>query len=120
MTKAEILKNQKEKQIELYNEFIIFVKNEGFIETTNKIGNFSTGITHFYKKVSENIFLIFNIPTFGNLKKNGFCVDFWKATAKSENDFLNLKFENKNLIDLRLGFDLERDLNFYKEVLSNY
>ena len=118
MTKAEILKNQKEKQVELCNEFIAFVKNEGFNETIDKVGNFSTKMPLFYKKVSENVFLAFNIPTFGNIKKYGFCADFWKVIAKSESEFLISKLENKNLIDLRLGFTLERDLNLYKHELS--
>lgn len=118
MTKAEILKKGKEKQVELCNEFITFVKTEGFVETTDKVGNFSTKMPVFYKKVSENVFLVFNIPTFDNIKKNGFCADFWKVIAKSESEFLNSKLENKNLIDIRLGFILERDLSLYKHELS--
>ena len=120
MTKAEIIKNQKEKQVELCNEFINFVKNEGFIETIDKVGNFSTKMPLFYKKVSESVFLAFNIPTFGNIKKYSFCADFWKVIAKSESEFLNLKLENKNLLDLRLGFNIERDLDIYKAELSKY
>ncbi|OOB83654.1 hypothetical protein BZL53_00775 [Flavobacterium columnare] len=120
MTKAEILKNQKKKQVELCNEFITFVKNEGFIETVDKIGNFSTKMPLFYKKVSESIFLAFNIPTFDNIKKYNFCADFWKVIAKSENEFLNLKLENKNLIDLRLSFSIERDIDLYKAELTKY
>ena len=120
MTKAEILKNQKEKQVEICNEFITFVKNEGFIETVDKVGNFSTKMPLFYKKISENVFLAFTIPTFGNIKKYGFCADFWKVVAKCESEFLNLKLEKKNLLDLRLGFNLERDLKIYEEELSKY
>ena len=120
MTKAEILKNQKEKQVELCNEFIAFVKNEGFIETIDKVGNFSTKMPLFYKKVSENVFLAFNIPTFGNIKKYDFCADFWKVVAKSKSEFLNLKLENTNLLYLRLGFNLERDLKIYEEEISKY
>lgn len=120
MTKAAILKNHKEKQIELCNEFIAFVKNEGFTEAVDKVGNFSTKMPLFYKKVSENIYLAFHIPTYGNIKKYDFCADFWKVIAKSESDFLTSKLENKNLIDLRLGFSLERDLNLYKQELSTH
>lgn len=120
MTKAEIIKREKEKQVELYNEFITFTKTEGFIETIDKVGNFSSKKPVFYKKVSEKNFLVFNIPTFGNIKKYGFCSDFWKVIAKSESEFLNSRLENKNLIDLRLGFTLERDLSLYKYELSKY
>jgi hypothetical protein len=120
MTKAEILKRMKEKQAELYNEFIDFTKNEGFIETIDKVGNFPSKTHVFFKKISENHYLVFNIPPFGNIKKYGFCADLWKVIAKSESEFINSKLENKNLIDLRLGFNLERDLNLYNETLSNY
>lgn len=118
MTKSEILKNLKEKQVDLCNEFITFVRNEDFIETVDKVGNFSTEMPLFYKKVSENVFLAFNIQTFNNIKKYGFCADFWKVLAKSESEFLISKLENENLIDLRLGFTLERDLNLYKNELT--
>ena len=120
MTKAEIIKNQKEKQVELCNEFITFVKNEGFIETIDKVGNFSTKMPLFYKKLSENVFLAFNIPTFDNLKKYDFHADFWKITVKSEKDFLNSKLEDKNLKDIRLSFKLDRDLDLYKQELTKY
>ena len=120
MTKAEILKNQKEKQVELCNEFIAFIKNEEFIETIDNVGNFATKMPLFYKRVSENVFLTFNIPTFSNIKKYGFHADFWKVNAKSEEDFLNSKLENKDLIDLRLSFNIERDLDLYKKTLSDF
>lgn len=120
MTKTEILKLHKEKQIELCDEFIVFVKNEGFIETVDKIGNFSMKMPLFYRKLSDNVFLAFNIPTFDNLKKYDFHVDFWKIIANSEKDFLDSKIEDKNLTDLRLSFKLERDLDLYKEEISKY
>ena len=120
MTKVEILKNQKEKQVELCNEFITFFKNEGFIETVDKVGNFAIKMPLFYKRVSESVFLAFNIPTFSNIKKYGFHSDFWKVIAKSEEIFLNLKLENKDLIDLKLSFNIERDLELYKKTLSDY
>ncbi|MCL9807171.1 hypothetical protein NAT51_16680 [Flavobacterium amniphilum] len=120
MTKTEILKLHKEKQIELCDKFIAFVKNEGFIETVDKIGNFSIKMPLFYRKLSDNVFLAFNIPTFDNLKKYDFHADFWKIIANSEKDFLDSKIEDKKLIDLRLSFKLERDLDLYKEEISKY
>lgn len=120
MTKAEILRNQKEKEVELCNEFISFIKNEGFIETIDKVGSFAVKMPLFYKRVSETVFLAFNIPTYGDIKKYGFHADFWKINANSEENFLNSKLENKDLKDLRLSFNIERDLELYKNTLSKY
>ena len=74
----------------------------------------------FYKKVSEDIFLVFNIPTYSNIKKYGFHADFWKVIAKSDSEFLASKIEDKNLTDLRLSFHLERDLSLFKEEFLRY
>ncbi len=120
MKKTEIIKRNKEKQIEYYNEFIEFVKHEGFIETIGQTGCFSENVPVFYKKVSENIFLAFNIPFYKKIKDLGFCADFWRINAKSENEFIKSKVKSENLIDLRLGFSLERDFDFYNEELSKY
>lgn len=120
MTKAEILKIERQKQQDRCDRFISFIKNEGFIETVDKVGSFASKMPVFYKKVSEDIFLVFNIPTYSNIKKYGFHADFWKVIAKSDSEFLASKIEDKNLIDLRLSFDLERDLNLFKEELTKY
>lgn len=113
-------KREKEKQQELCDIFISFVRNEGFIEKVDKVRNFAPNMPLFYKRVSEEVFLVFNIPTFGNIKKFGFVADFWKVFAKSESDFLNAKMEDKKIIGLRLSFNLEDDLNLYKDELLKY
>lgn len=120
MTKIESIKRHKEKQVELCNEFIDFLRAEMFIETTDKVGNFSLKMPLFYKRLSENTFLAFNIPTFDKLKKYDFHADFWKVTAVSEKQFLEYKLESKCLKDIRLSFKLERDLDLYKNELLNF
>ena len=116
MNKLDRIKKLRNKEIELYNEFMKFIKNEKFIETKDKFGFFGpTKSPVFYKKVSENIYLVFNIPWFTKFNKHRFEADFWKVIAPSEKEFLNLKIEDKNLFDLKFSFNLEKDLNFYKE-----
>ena len=70
-----IFKKNKEKQIELCEKFSDFLKKEGFIETTDRIGNFALKMPLFYKKTSENSSLAFNFPNFNNEKKYGFTAD---------------------------------------------
>ena len=120
MTKVEILKREKEKQQERCDKFLNFIRNTDFIETTDKVGNFGLNLPLFYKKVSENTFLAFSIPTFKNVKKYGFHADFWKIIAESENEFLINRVESRNLIDLRLSFDLESDIEIFETELSKY
>ena len=120
MRKTEIRKIEYEIQKKLCNEFISFMKNIGFNETKDNQRNFYAEMPVFYKKVSENIFLVFNIPTFDNIKQCGFHADFWRVIANSEVDFLNSKIDDKNLIDLRLSFNIDRDLSLYLKELSKY
>jgi hypothetical protein len=118
MNKLERIKKLRTKEIDLYNEFMKFIKNEQFIETKDKFGFFGpTKSLIFYKKVSEKVYFLFNIPWFTTFNKHKFEVDFWKVIAQSEKEFLDLKIESKNLFDLKFSFNLEKDLNFYKEEL---
>ncbi len=118
MTKAELLRRQKEKDQkdaqEKYGDFIIFMENEGFIETIDKVGNFAEKMPMFYRKISEEIYLVFNLPTFSNIKKYGFHADFWKVFVKSRNELLTEMLGDKNKIFLMASFDLERDSDLYK------
>lgn len=120
MTKIELLKIESKKQQDLCDKFISFMKSESFIETTTNVGGFASNMPVFYKKVSESVYLVFNIPFYTNKNKISFQTDFWRAIAKSELEFLKQKIEDDNLIDLRLGFDLNRDLSIYKEELLKY
>lgn len=122
MTKAEILKQYKEKfkreAQEKYSEFIIFMESDGFIETIDTIGNFALKQPMFYKKISEEIYLVFNLPVFNLIKTQGFHADFWKVYAKSETELLKkLIPENKKLF-LMPSFDLKRDSELYKQERS--
>lgn len=120
MKKAELLKIQAKKQIDNYNKFLSFMKSENFIETNTNVGGFASKMPIFYKKVSEGIYLVFNIPYYTHNNKSSFQTDFWRISAKTESEFLKQKIEDENLIDLRLGFDLERDLKMFKEELIKY
>lgn len=122
MTKAEILRRQKEKDKkeaqEKYDDFIIFMEKEGFIETIDKVGNYAQKMPMFYKMMSEEIYLVFNIPTFGNIKKYGFHADFWKVFVKSRNELLEDIIIEKNKVFILPSFDMERDLEVYRNELS--
>ena len=113
-------KREKEKQQERCNYFINFIKNEGFKEKLDDAGNFAKNMPLFYKRVSENTFLVFNIPTFDNIKRDNFHADFWKVTASSEIEFLNAKLKDDKCETVRLSFDLEKDIELYKNELLKY
>jgi len=122
MTKAEMLKQYKEKfqreAQEKYSEFIIFMKSDGFIETIDTIGNFALKQPMFYKKISEEIYLVFNLPVFYLIKTQGFHADFWKVYAKSETELLKKLIPENNKIFLMPSFDLKRDSELYKQERS--
>lgn len=122
MTKAEMLKQYKEKfqreAQEKYSEFIIFMESDGFIENIDTIGNFALKQPMFYKKLSEEIYLVFNLPVFYLIKTQGFHADFWKVYAKSETELLKKLIPENNKIFLMPSFDLKRDSELYKQELS--
>ncbi|MCU4158434.1 hypothetical protein J1N10_20850 [Carboxylicivirga sp. A043] len=96
---------------------IEFIKQEHFEETIDSIGNFALQKPLFYKRISKNEFLAFNQPFF-DLKTNDSVFDFWLVKAESENMFLKNKLNRKDLTDLRLGFDLERDIELYNDKIT--
>ena len=97
MTKAEVLKEIKKREEQKMQKFTAFMLAEKFTETKDDMGNFSKNMPVFFKKLSENNFLIFNIPFYGKGKGKMFQTDFWKLSAKTEDEFLNQKVESKNL-----------------------
>ena len=94
------------------DEIIKFLKSEDFAETIDNKGNFAKDCPLFYKKVKENKFLIFNNPFYDG-KNNSPTFDFWKVDAHSEKEFLQNK--KLNITEIRLGFDLKRDIELYKK-----
>jgi hypothetical protein len=118
MNKREILQNLKLREQEKEAKFMEFMKTEGFTQTIDKTNNFQTNMPLFYRKVSENQFLVFNIPFFNKVKEAHFEIDFWKITAKSEEEFLTFKVLDENLITLLLGFEMEKHLGLYKKIIS--
>jgi len=98
------------------NEMLTFLKEEAFIETVDKMGNFYKGCRLFYKKVSEDCFLIFYIPLYDiNSKKTTF--DFYEIKANSEKEFLSKKTTKQ--LQIMLGFDLLRDIDIYRVKTDN-
>lgn len=95
-------------------EMLAFIKSEGFIETIDKVGNFDKDCPLFYKKISESIFLIFNMP-FCNAKSEQATFDLWKIKTETEKEFLSKRTNDQ--IGIMLGFDLKRDLELYHKEL---
>ncbi len=93
------------------DKIIEFLKNEDFIETKGKGGNFIIDCPLFYKKVNDNKFLIFNNPFYDG-KNNSSTFDFWKINCKSEKEFLQPK--KVNITQVKLEFNLTEDLELYK------
>jgi len=89
-----------------------FIKEENFIETIDTSGNFASQQPLFYKRISPNQFLAFNRP-FVDKKNNDATFDFWLIKVDSENIFLNKRLNKNELINVRYGFELERDIDLY-------
>lgn len=96
------------------NEMLDFIKSEHFNETIDVIGNFATNKPLFYKRVGSREFIAFNQP-FTDDNSRDAVFDFWLIKVNSEEYFLNKKLNDGELIDLCLGFDLQRDIYLYKE-----
>jgi hypothetical protein len=67
----------------------------------------------YFRQISENKFLVFNVPFYGKVKNASFQTDFWEVTALSENEFINERLLDENLKTVLLGFDLEEDIELY-------
>lgn len=91
-------------------EMLAFLKNENFVKTTDNIGNFNKDCPLFYKRISENKYVIFNMP-FCKSKSKQATFDFWKINSRTEKDFLLKKTEK--IVTIKLGFNLPKDLELY-------
>jgi hypothetical protein len=114
MNKREILEKIRSREEDKKKSFVEFAHAEKFNEGVDKVGNFSKDMPVYYRQISENKFLAFNIPFYGKEKNASFQTDFWEITALSENEFLNNKLLDENLKTVLLGFDLEEDIELYK------
>ncbi len=99
-------------------EMYTFLKNNNFKEDVDKIGNFSLEKPIFYKRLTGNTFLIFTRPFFTK-KNNDQTFDFYKVKVRKEKSFLKEKLDSYSLVNLRLGFNLERDIDLYNKVIDN-
>jgi hypothetical protein len=118
MNKNEFFEKIKLREEQKKEYFYRFLIAEGFTETLDEIGNFKTKTPLFYMQVTENKFLVFNIPFYGKIKTATFQSDFWLVTAISEKEFLKHKLLNENLENILLGFDLDNNMDLYDAQLS--
>ncbi len=94
-----------------------FLKDNNFEEKIDKVGSFCTEKPIFYKRLTPESFLIFTRP-FVTPKNNDDTFDFYRVMVKKEKFFLKEKIEAYLLENLRLGFDLDVDLEFYNKVIA--
>ena len=113
MKNVEYYKKYREEQESRKAKFYLLMKNEGFVETIDLTNNFAKNEPLFYKKISDNKFIVFNIPYYGKLKNAFFQADFWKVYVSNEGEFLNKKLKNSDYKDVMLGFTIERDIELY-------
>lgn len=100
-----------------YHEMCQFLKEKGFTETVDKVGNFSKDKPLFYKKLKNENYIAFNQP-FSPKKGNSCTFDFWRVKAQSEKEFLKQKLDERLLFDIRLGFDLREDIELYHKAIK--
>lgn len=100
-------------------EMLQFIKNEGFIETVDKVGNFAKNKPVYYKRLNEKQFIAINRP-FVDDKNNDTNYDLWLVMASVESDFLTKMLDSEQLMDVRLGFTLERDVEIYRELQTDF
>lgn len=98
------------------DETIKLLINHGFIETTDRIGNFYEGGLLFYKKISSKKFLIMSSNIKGT-QRYKHIFDFWKMECKSEKDFLKKK--NTSLMQIVLGFDHKKNKELFLKELCD-
>jgi hypothetical protein len=113
MNKREILAKIKLREEKKRKSFIEFAQAEKFNENIDKVGNFAKNMPIYFRQISENKFLVFNVPFYGKVKNASFQTDFWEVTALSENEFINERLLDENLKTVLLGFDLEEDIELY-------
>ena len=110
MSLDAIANEEKNKQV-----FLNFMKSEGYTEVNDKADSFQKNMPVFYKRVSEDEFLVFNIPYYGKVAGANFVTDFWRVKADFEEEFLKKRIADDNLKLILLGFQLEKDLELYKK-----
>lgn len=93
-------------------EMLDFLQHEQFVETIDQIGNFAPNKPLFYKRLSSSEFLAFNQPSTKERKCNS-TFDFWRVKVDSESQFLSRKLDRNELVGLKTGFVLDRDINIY-------
>lgn len=117
--KKDFMENFKEREEQNEYEFGKFIRNNGFKETKIKHGNSESDLVLFFRKISENIFFVFNIP-YPKVKNKTFKSDFWLVEASSENEFMKkLKFD-ENWKELKIGFELNNDYDYYRKMEKEY
>lgn len=89
-----------------------FMQIEGFTETTSKSGSFRLGTPIFYKRISIDTFLVFNIPYMGVQKS--FYADLWLFNTSSQKNSVLKEADETNMLDIRLGLSL-KDTKSYNE-----
>ena len=114
MNKKEILEKIRLREENKKKSFVEFAKDENFNEEIDKVGNFAKDMPIYYRRISENKFLAFNIPFYGKVKNVSFQTDFREITALSEKELLKNKLLDENLKTVMLGFDLQEDIELYK------
>ncbi len=118
MTDKELLHNIKVRQEAKRQFFLEFTQAENFVEAVDMVGNFIKDVPVFYKKITENKFLVFTIPLYDKAEDAPFLTDFYEVTAASEEDFLHHKLTEEHLKSVLSGFDLEDDLAVYNEQVA--
>lgn len=96
-----------------------FLVEQGFTEAIDSVGNFHTDSPLFYKRLDEMRFLVFNSP-YTEVKMKYATYDFWIVHGKTSREFLKKKILKERKIEVRLGFNIERDMALYlKETMGN-
>ncbi|WP_298152224.1 hypothetical protein [Flavobacterium sp.] len=117
MTKKETLNNLKEIEEERIYQFTKFMRNEGYVETTDKMGNFKVDSPIYFKKVNE-VFFVFNIAF--QTKKKSSLPDFLIVIASSENEFTKKKVNQNNVREVIAGFQIDKHYDEYRKIKAAY
>jgi hypothetical protein len=96
------------------SEMIKFLNNQGFIETSDKIGSFVKDCPLYYKKISSGKYLIFHMP-FYKINASQSYFDFFCISARSEKEFLLRRYDNPEVI--KYGFNLKSDFNLFENTI---
>lgn len=117
MQKKETLSNLKEIEEERVYQFTKFMRNEGYVETIDKMGNFKVDSPIYFKKVNE-VFFVFNIAF--HTKKKSSLPDFLIVIASSENEFTKTKVNQNNVREVIAGFRFDKHFDEYRKIKAAY